>query len=105
MSNLRAVNNTPAVKKFKSTSDLNDVVDDEVEHYTMILGVMSLAWKNLENNASRGVLALEIDDVCKLALTTTKILEARRKCIANPSGRSGAEAKTPGIGYSPYIDE
>lgn len=91
--------------KFKSTSDLNDVIDDEVAQYTTVLGVLSKAWHQIDKMSSNDVI-MSVDDICKLSLTTMKILEARRKCIFVPKGTTPNNTPKPNhSSFGPYLED
>ena len=62
-------------KQISADSPLHEVMEDDIAHYSFMLLAIREAWK----------CACNIDDVCRLALTTTAVLKERRKAMLLPA--------------------
>lgn len=79
------------------TSSQADTLEFIADDLTQVNGV-------LRNVRKAWTLAVSVDDVCKLAVTTTKILKDRRELANKPLGAKTAAPGVNGDGYLvPYF--
>lgn len=70
-----------------ANSPLYDIQEDDISRSNQILDVLQQAWPR----------ARDIDDVCKLSVTTSKVLESRRKLLNQQLGRDASGSGSGGV--------
>ncbi len=60
-----------------ASTPLYEVQEEDVKRSNQILDILQQVWPR----------ALDIDDICKLSLTTSKVLESRRKLLNQRLGK------------------
>lgn len=78
-----------------STSTLQEVTKSDLHHVKRMLTMVSDA----------ASLADSIDDICKVTLTTLKVLEFRRRALNLPLGMEGQSGVKGGKGFLIPYDE
>lgn len=68
----------PTTKELTVTARLIEVQGDELNHYQMMLEGLKQAWRRPY---------LDVDEICKLSLTTVKVLDSRRNMLFPASER------------------
>lgn len=58
-------------KRFTADSSLPEIMEDEADHMLLVCEKLKEAWDS----------AVDVTDVCKLAITISKVLETRRKLL------------------------
>ena len=89
---INSMSNLPTI--ITPETGLAEVMQDDLRQYQNVLSRLSSCWSAADS----------VDDVCKLSLTTIKVLEFRRKALLLPSGAQNNNGgnSSNSIGMSPY---
>lgn len=94
---LDAAPSLPAKAALDSTTLITEAIDDDARYYQQALSALQSAWN----------VAGTVDEICKISLTTVKVLEGRRNALLLQSRHvvekdaGGAKVMTP---YNRYDD-
>lgn len=92
---IRVFEDAPELLEVTSLTNIHKVIDDDLAHVQFVLARVKEAW---------GWTGYDIDAVCKLAMTTTKILKDRRELMQTHSGPMSSARSDRNNVSSPYDD-